>query len=91
MAKDVESAVGQMAAKTPKKPAKILDHIRIMPKMGGGVHVEHHYTSGMHEPKVHSFGMTDGSGFKNHLQTFTGMPMDEQGESEGGGAEASEE
>jgi hypothetical protein len=80
MAKDVESAVGQMASR--KKPNKILDHIRIMPAMGGGVSVEHHYRGGMHEPKVHNFGMTDGSGFQKHLQTFTGMPMGSSGETE---------
>jgi hypothetical protein len=88
MARDVNSAVGTMemknlgAPKQPKKPPKVIDHIRIHPQMGGGVTVAHHYTSMQHEPKVHNFGMTDGSGFQKHIASVTGMPMDSSGETE---------
>ncbi len=77
-ARDVVSA---MPGK-PKTSPKVIDHIRIHPRMGGGAIVAHHYTSMEHEPKVHSFGMTDGSGFHEHLATVTGMPMGSEGEPE---------
>lgn len=81
MKRDVESsAMTQPKGKKPTKPAKVVDHIRIHPQMGGGVTVAHHYTSIEHEPAVHNFGMTDGSGFHKHIASVTGMPMDAEGE-----------
>ena len=80
--RDVASATGMMGGAKPKKSPKVIDHIRIHPKMGGGAIVAHHYTSMEHEPKQHEFGMTDGSGFHEHLATVTGMPMSNSGETE---------
>jgi len=70
-----------MASKKPMPP-KVLAEMRIKPKMGGGVSVEHHYTSPEHEPTTHNFGMTDGSGFQKHIATHTGMPYSSSGETE---------
>ncbi len=78
--KDVASVSAHQ--KPAKSVPKVLEHIRIMPKMGGGVTVAHHYSSYEHEPKMHEFGMTDGSGFHEHIATHTGMPMDSEGETE---------
>lgn len=80
--RDVASAMGTAGGAKMKKPPKVIDHIRIHPKMGGGVMVAHHYTSMEHEPKQHEFGMTDGSGFQKHIAAVTGMPMDSAGETE---------
>lgn len=77
--RDVQSA---MPGPKMKKPPKVIEHIRIMPKMGGGVTVAHHYTSMEHAPKTQDFGMTDGSAFHEHLATHTGMPMGNEGETE---------
>ena len=86
--KSVESsAMDHSKGIEPPKPKKIIDHLRIHPQMGGGVSVHTHFTSLEHAPKVKNFGMTDGSGFKKHIASITGMPMDEAGEPAGGGDE----
>jgi hypothetical protein len=81
MAKDVQSAMGKMGgASKPKMPPKVLEHIRIHPKMGGGVSVAHHYTAYEHQPKMHNFGADEAMAFHEHVATHTGMPMDSNGE-----------
>lgn len=76
MAKDVASAVlDHGRGKQPKLPKKVLDHIRISPRMGGGVTAMHHYDSYQHEPKPHEFGADKGKEFAAHMQEHTGMDM----------------
>jgi hypothetical protein len=56
-----------------KKPKKVLEHIRIHPSMGGGVRVEHHFTSYEHPMELHEFGKGDGEKFRDHIEDHTGM------------------
>ena len=74
----------QEAAKRSKAP-KVLSHMEIRPRMGGGVQVTHHYTSYQHEPSVHQFEEGEGAKFHAHMAKHTGMKheeVEEQGESE---------
>ena len=56
-----------------KAAPKVLDHIRVHPRMGGGVRVEHHHTSMEHEPKIHNFGKDQGDAFADHMMKHSGM------------------
>lgn len=68
----VRSSMMDTIAKAKAAP-KVLDHIRVHPRMGGGVRVEHHHTSMEHEPKVYNFGQNDGEAFADHLLKRSGM------------------
>lgn len=68
----VRSSMMDSIAKAKAEP-KVVDHIRVHPKMGGGVRVEHHHTSMEHPPKVHNFGKDAGEAFADHIMKHTGM------------------
>ena len=77
------SSVAEMpVGKAPKKPPKVLEHIRIHPSMGGGVRVEHHHTSYEHPPEIHEFGAKEGGKFHDHIDKHTGMSWDAGDEGE---------
>jgi hypothetical protein len=78
----VRSSMMDTIAKAKAAP-KVLDHIRVHPRMGGGVMVEHHHTSPEHAPKVHNFAAHDGEKFADHMMKHTGMSW---GGDEGTGA-----
>ena len=59
--------------KRSNKPAKVLEHMRVMPAENGGVSVEHHFTHYDHKPEMHVFGAGDGEGFKAHMMEHSGM------------------
>ena len=74
----------QEAAKRSKAP-KVLSHMEIHPQMGGGVRVEHHYSSYEHKPSMHEFAEDEGAKFHAHMTKHTGLAhekVEEQGESE---------
>ena len=75
----------------PAKPPKVVDHLRVSPKMGGGVNVAHHYTSYEHEPKNHSFNADQGAEFHQHMATHAGMPMAAEPADGAAGGEGAEE
>ena len=56
-----------------KKAVKMLDHMRVSPRMGGGVTVEHHFKDYEHKPEPHQFGPEDGAGFHAHMSKHTGL------------------
>lgn len=67
-----------------KKTPKVLHHLEIHPKMGGGHIVTHHYTSYQHQPKEHHFEADDGDSAMHHIAKHAGLPhpmIDEQEES----------
>ena len=82
-----------VAESSRRKPAKVLDHIEIHPRMGGGHVVKHAYTSYEHEPESINFnadgtraGKGGGEHIMQHLQKIAGLPVlekyDERQESE---------
>ena len=56
-----------------KAAPKVVEHIRVHPRMGGGVRVEHHHTSYEHPPKIHNFSKDEGEKFTDHMMKHTGM------------------
>ena len=66
-----------------KRTPKVLSHIEIKPKMGGGHIITHHYTSYQHEPKPHNFGPDDGERAMKHIAKHAGLPHPEIAEHEG--------
>ena len=62
----------------PKKAAKVLSHLEIHPKMGGGHIVKHVYTSYQHEPKEVHFNedgkAKGGEHIQAHLAKHAGLP-----------------
>lgn len=80
--RDVQSAQLNMREPTKPKMPKVIEHMRVHPKMGGGVTVAHHYTSMEHEPKSHNFGPEQGPAFHEHMAKFAGMPMAAEAENE---------
>lgn len=68
-----------------KRAPKVLHHLEIHPQMGGGVRVEHHYSSYEHKMEPHEFEEHEGGKFHAHLTKHTGLShekLEEQGESE---------
>lgn len=64
-----------------KKGPKVLDELRIKPKLGGGTTVVHHYTDYQHEPMTVPFnaeGKREGKGggehIISHLMKHAGLP-----------------
>lgn len=62
----------------PKKGAKVLAHLELHPKMGGGHIVKHVYTSYQHEPKEVHFNedgkAQGGEHIVSHLAKHAGLP-----------------
>jgi hypothetical protein len=75
-------------ASKPKAQPKVLDHLEIHAKLGGGHIVKHAYTSYQHDPKEVHFdedGRREGKGGGEHIVAHivkhAGLPaMDEEGE-----------
>jgi hypothetical protein len=68
-----------------KRAPKVLHHLEVHPQMGGGVRVEHHYSSYEHKMEPHEFGEGEGGKFHEHLSNHTGLShedVEEQGSSE---------
>ena len=69
-------------ASKAKKSRKVLDHLELHPKMGGGHIVKHVYTSYEHEPKEHHFNelgkSQGGEHIMAHLAKHAGLPGLEQ-------------
>lgn len=67
------------------KPKKVLDHLELHPRMGGGHIVKHVYTSYEHEPKEVHFNeegkSQGGEHVVNHLIKHGGLPVPEGGAS----------
>lgn len=69
----IRSAEMMRSKGAPKMPAKVMSHMTVHPQMGGGVRVEHHFTSHHHEPAVKTFGKEQGEAFADHMMAKTGM------------------
>jgi hypothetical protein len=61
-----------------KKAAKVLKHIEIHPQLGGGVNIQHHYTSYQHEPRSYKFGADEGARAMAHIARHAGLVIGEQ-------------
>lgn len=65
--------------KEGKKPRKVLDHLELHPKMGGGHIVKHVYTSYQHEPDEVHFNENGkakgGEHIVDHLTKHAGLPV----------------
>lgn len=74
MARTADNLIRSSEVASNRKAApKVLDHIRVHPSMGGGVRVEHHYTSFEHAPKTHNFEPQDAEKFHAHMSEHTGL------------------
>ena len=79
--------------KRSKKPAKVMENMRVMPAENGGVSVEHHFTHYDHKPEMHVFGKGEGKKFAAHMMQHAGMSAgadDDLEEAEDGGSEEAE-
>jgi hypothetical protein len=68
-----------------KKSPKVLDHLEIHPRLGGGHIIEHHYTGYQHEKESHKFSEDQGERAMKHIAKHAGLPhpeLEEQGGSE---------
>ena len=68
-----------------RKAPKVLHHLEVHPKMGGGVRVEHHYNSYEHKAEPYNFAEDEGGKFHAHMAKHTGLQheeIEEQGGSE---------
>jgi len=65
-----------------KRVPKVLKHLEVAPRMGGGVHVTHHYIHYQHEPEVHSFKDHEGERAMKHIGKHAGLMIDEEEGSE---------
>lgn len=78
------------AESSKRKPRKVLDHIEVHPKMGGGHMVKHVYTSYEHEPKEVPFTKNQGTEAAKHILKHSGLSHvleGEEGEAEKEGEE----
>ena len=83
---------GKVPGKGQRTGPKVLAHIEIHPKMGGGHMVKHVYSGYQHEPKEYSFKKDEGERAMAHIARHAGLPMGEgSGEGEEEGPEAEEE
>jgi hypothetical protein len=67
MAKGAVAYDWKDSAGSRKKPAKVLDHLRVKEAENGGHSVEHHFTSFEHEPETHVFGADQGPEMLAHV------------------------
>ena len=58
---------------THKKAPKVLDHMEIHPRLGGGHVISHHYTNYQHDAESHEF--TDGHEALKHIAKHAGLPL----------------
>lgn len=65
-----------------KKPAKVLDHMRVMPAENAGAIIEHHFTKFEHEPERHVFGKEEGAKMAAHVMKHAGMAAKDMEDSE---------
>jgi hypothetical protein len=76
MGRDSQPSI--VSAEARKKPAKVLDHLELHPKMGGGHIVKHIYTSyehNTHEVHFNEKGTTKGGEhITAHLAKHAGLP-----------------
>jgi len=79
-----KAAIVEAAAEKMPKGKKVLAHLEIHPRMGGGHTVRHVYAGYQHEPKEYSFKESEGKKAVAHIARHAGLPM-------GGGAEEPEE
>lgn len=80
----------------PKKPAKVLSHLEIHPRMGGGHIVKHVYTSYEHNSKEVHFNedgvAKGGEHIQSHLAKHAGLPAyDGDGADDGAAEEEAED
>ena len=64
------------------RPKKTLSHLRVMKGANGGHIVEHHFTSGMHEPEQHPFSDGQGKAMLAHVAKHMGVAEPEAAEEE---------
>jgi hypothetical protein len=64
-----EMAVSEPRAE--KKPAKVLEEIRLKRGIDGGITATHHYSSFAHEPKAHE--LADRAALHAHLDEHMGL------------------
>jgi hypothetical protein len=73
------------------KGKKVLAHLEIHPRMGGGHTVKHVYAGYQHEPKDYSFKEGEGQKAMAHIARHAGLPAgggaEEPGEAEDAGEE----
>lgn len=66
-----------------KKSPKVLDHLEIHPRMGGGHNIEHHYQGYQHDKETKEFEEHEGDKAMKHIAKHAGLPHPEIGEEEG--------
>ena len=68
------SKMGEMPMpKKSNKPAKVLEHMKVMPATGGGAMVEHHFTHLDHPMESHVFSSGQAKEFAAHVMQHAGM------------------
>ncbi len=74
------------SAPKPRKGPKVIDHIEIHPKMGGGHVIKHVYSGYQHEPAEYNFNKNGiakgGEHIQDHLEKHAGLPQGHEPESE---------
>lgn len=59
--------------RAPKKGPKVLSHIEIHPRMGGGHQIKHVYEGYQHEPRTYEFEEDEGDRAAAHIVRHTGI------------------
>ena len=72
------SSIAQAEGARPRKGPKVIDHIEIHPKLGGGHIVKHVYSGYQHEPAEYNFNKNGiakgGEHIQDHLEKHAGLP-----------------
>lgn len=74
------TAIIEASAERMPKGKKVLAHLEIHPRMGGGHTVKHVYAGYQHEPKDYAFKESEGTKAMAHIARHAGLPV--SGESE---------
>jgi hypothetical protein len=70
------------SAKPPKVGPKVLSHIEIHPKLGGGHIVKHVFSGYQHDPREFQFGADEGDRAAAHIARHTNLPLNGRAEDE---------
>ncbi len=61
-----------------KKPAKVLEEMRIKEGEKGGHVITHHFTHYDHAPEAHIFGKSESGAAHDHIAKHMNMPLDKE-------------
>ena len=57
-----------------KRAPKVLDHMEIHPRLGGGHIITHHYANYQHDIESHEFAKDEGGEAMAHIAKHAGLP-----------------